>query len=166
MSYVIIMLAPICAVCLKSDVLCSGCQQKLESGKISDCDIEASRFLYGLEEKFRILQNAKLVKTLEGNSIVIIAGEGDAAKIVGRQGSVVKLLAKHFNKPIKVIEFSSNIKAFVQNLLSPAFAVVNIIYAKEGEKYKILTKERISNKEEIENIIKDIFGKPAEVVTV
>lgn len=158
------MQAPICAVCLKSDVLCSGCQQKLDSGEISDRDVDVSRFLFGLEEKFRSLQGAKLVRTIEGDSIIVVAGQGDGAKLVGKQGSVVKLLAKHFSKPIKVIEFSSDIRKFVTELIPQA--VVNISYTKEGERYKILVKGRIANKEEIESIIKDFFGKPTEVVMV
>lgn len=151
-------------VCLKSDVLCNACQERLESGKISKSDLEVSRFLYGMEDKFKGLQNAKLIKTIEGDNIIIVTGYGDAARFVGRQGSVVKLLAKHFNKSIKVVEFSPDIKTFVRDLVPNA--VVNILYTKEGEKYKIMTRGHVASKEEVENIIKNIFGKPAEVVMI
>lgn len=156
--------APICRVCLKSDVLCSACQEKLESGTISEGDVEVSRFLYTLEDKFKSLQDAKLVKVVEGDSIILVAERGHAARIVGKQGSIVKVLAKHFNKSIKVIELSKDVKEFVRNLIPNAS--VNILYTTDGERYKIITKEQRVKLREVESVIRSMFKRPVEIVSV
>ncbi len=164
------MQAPICEVCLKSDMLCSACKEKLETDRTTQAEIDISRFIYELSGKVRSLQEAKIEKIIESNIILIIAGKGDAAKLVGKGGSVVKALAKQFGKSIKIIEQSDDFKEFMQNLVSPAvIRAMNIIYTPEGEIYKLripLTyKNNLSVKEEdLSDISLSLFKRKAEIV--
>lgn len=162
--------APICEVCLKSNILCSVCQEKLSRGETTEREIEVCRYLYGLEEKVKNLKEARILKVCDSNSLFIITAKGDAAKIVGRRGSIVKELAKKHNKPIRVVEFSDNFREFVENLLSPAvLTTISIMYTTDGETYKIIVpssqKTRLFLLEsDFSGIIKNLYGKEAQIV--
>jgi transcription antitermination factor NusA-like protein len=158
----------ICGACMKSGVFCSACQGKIESGEVSRLELDISKFLFGLKEKIKSLEEAKIIKVLDGRAIIIITGKGSAAKIVGRQGSVVKLLAKHFGKPIRVVE-ADNIKDFISSLIVPASAAVNVAYTNGSECYRIrIVKTQRSRlplePSEIRKVVGEIFSKSAEVL--
>lgn len=160
--------AKICDACLKSDILCNSCQRKVDSGEVSKLEIDISKFLLGLKDKIKSLEDAKIIRVLDGHAIVIITEKGSAAKIVGRQGSVVKLLAKHFNKPIRVVE-ADDVKNFISNLIIPASAAVNVAYTDGKEYYKIRILKNHRSRlplgaEEVKGAVEGIFNKTAEVM--
>lgn len=162
----VIMQAPLCEVCLQSEILCSGCSAKLAEGKISQTEIDASRFLHGLAERHTQLADAKLIKIVDADHLIFIAARGDAPKFVGRQGSVVKELARKFGKNIKILE-EADFKNFASNLVQPAvLSGINIIYSPEGEKIRVRVsrgKPNISS-ETFSQVVSSIFGKRAELV--
>ena len=132
------MQTPICEVCLKSNILCSGCQEKLNSGKISNKDVEVSRYLYGLSERMRSIRDIKILKVVDCGTLIIITGIGDAAKLVGREGVVVKKIARDFKKSIRILEEASTFKGFVEELVSPApVSGINTLYKEDQEVYRI-----------------------------
>ena len=132
------MQTPICEVCLRSNILCSGCQEKLNSGKISQKDVEVSRYLYGLSERMRSIRDIKILKVVDCGTLIIITGIGDAAKLVGREGVVVKKIAKYFKKSIRILEEASTFKGFVEELVSPApVSGINTLYKEDQEVYRI-----------------------------
>ena len=92
----------ICNNCLQSETLCPECNKKLEQGIITKKDIDISRIIYNLSKKVKSLENIKLLKTVDATVLTIICGSGDGPMLVGRGGSVVKVLAKHFKKNIKI----------------------------------------------------------------
>lgn len=161
--------SPICDICLNSSILCSACQEKLTSGKVSESEISVLKFLFRLSDKVRSLADIKIIKVIDSSTIIIISGKGDAAKIVGKGGSVVKALAKEFGKSIKVIEEADNIKDFSQRLLSPVPIIgVNTIFAIDGERFKIRIAESHKGKMHISQdtfseIMSNIYKNKAEI---
>ncbi len=160
--------AKICDACLKSEIFCNSCQGKIDSGEVSKMELDIVKFLFGLKDKIKSLEDARIVKILNGYAIIIITEKGSAAKIVGRQGSVVKLLAKHFNKPIRVVE-ADDVKKFISNLVIPASATVNVAYADGKEHYRIRILKSQKNRlplepDEIRTAVEKIFNKSAEVM--
>ena len=162
----------ICEVCLKSHVFCPACEEKLEKGKLEKIDVEIAKFLESLKEKFKVLRDAQIYKVFKTNeNIIIIARKGDASKLIGKNGSIVKILSKEFKKPVKVVEFSEDIKKFLNNLIFPAEVEgVNIVYKKNGEtEYKIRIPRNYPKKID-ERLVKEaveiIFEKPAEIIIV
>lgn len=158
----------ICDACLKSGIFCNSCQGKIDSGEVSKTELDVAKFLFGLSGKIKSLEEAKIVKVINGHAIIIITEKGSAAKIVGKQGSVVKLLAKHFNKPIRVVE-ADDAKNFINNLIVPASAAVNVVYAGGRECYRIRVLKNQKNRlplepGEISVAMEKIFGKSAEVL--
>ncbi len=162
----------ICEVCLKSDVLCPACEEKFEKGRLEKIDIEVARFLESLKEKFKVLRDAKILKVFKTEeNIIIIAKKGDAPKLIGKNGAIVKILSKEFKKPVKIVEYDEDIRKFLNNLVFPAsIEGVNIVYGKNGEtKYKIRVTRNYARKIDKAVLIEAVeitLGARAEVMII
>jgi transcription antitermination factor NusA-like protein len=105
---------------------------------ISNKDIELSRYLYGLSERMRSIRDIKILRVIDCGTLIIITGIGDAARLVGKDGVVVKKIAKDFKKSIRILEEAHTFKDFVENLLSPApISGINTLYKEDKEVYRI-----------------------------
>ncbi|MFB6158591.1 MAG: hypothetical protein ABEJ95_02910 [Candidatus Nanohalobium sp.] len=157
------MKAPICNVCLKSDVLCSNCEEKKEKGEINELEIKISRKLKELSEEYGSLRDSEILNIYDTeNVVVIVTAEGDGAKVVGRSGEIVKKVAEEIDKSIRVVEKSDSDREVIKGLLSPAeIESVNTVFSPEGEHKKVVVDEEYEGKinmsvEELEDIIKTI----------
>ncbi|MEM5804588.1 MAG: hypothetical protein QXU82_01940 [Candidatus Aenigmatarchaeota archaeon] len=163
------MQTPICEICLNSDILCGGCQKKLEEGKITSDEVEISRMLFGMSEKTKSLKDAKLKKAMNTEVLLLIAGKGDGAKLVGKAGAVVKALAKKYEKPIRVLE-ESDIRTFITNMLQPVpIEGINTVFAGGKETFKVRLplnqKNRLLFSEEtFKKVVSEVYGRQAELV--
>ena len=164
------MQTPICEVCLKSSILCSGCQEKLNSGKISNKDVEISRYIYKLSDKMRSIRDIKILKVIDCGTLLIITERGDAAKLVGKAGVIVKKIAKNFKKSIRILEEAPTFKDFVEELISPAsVSGINTLYREEQEIYRIKIpaiqrNSMIMTPEIFSQIISNFYNLKAELV--
>jgi len=159
------MKAPICNVCLKSDVLCSNCEEKLENGEINELEIEISRKLKELSDEYGSLRDSEILHIYDTeNVVVVVTAEGDGAKVVGRSGEIVKKVAEEIEKSIRVVEKSESDREVIKGLLSPAeIESMNTVFTPEGEHKKIVIDEEYEGKvnmstEELEDIIEKITG--------
>jgi transcription antitermination factor NusA-like protein len=133
------MKAPICDICLKSGILCLGCEEKLRKGVISELDVRIAKLLYQLEEEHHI-RDITFVEAVESRSlIVIIVGEGEIGNLIGKGGKTVKVLQRALRKKIRIIEDTDDTRKIIQDLLHPARILgMNILYLPSGEqKYKV-----------------------------
>jgi len=160
---------PLCDDCLSSADLCGGCSEKLQSGSITKEAVDVSRFLFSIKDKSSGLQDAKVKNIIDSDVLIIVTGKGDAAKVVGKGGAVVKELAKKYNKSIKVLE-EKDFKPFVSDFLNPiTITGTNILYTPEGEVLRIRaplsqkSKFHISD-ESFSKIVEQLYGKKAEIV--
>lgn len=164
------MKAPICNVCLKSDVLCSGCQEKLDEGEITELDIKIARILQDLSNEYGSLRDSEIVKAIDTeNVIVIVTGEGDGAKVVGKGGEIVKEIASQVDKSIRIVEKSDDNREVIQGLLSPAeIESINTVFKPDGQSKKIVVDEEYEGKinmsnEEFEHVVEEITGEEYEL---
>ncbi len=159
------MKAPICNICLKSDQLCSACQDKLDEDKISETDIEISRILQDLSEEYGSLRDSEIKRIYDAERVVVIVtAEGDGAKVVGRQGDIVKAVAEKIDKSIRVVEAAEDDREVIKGLLSPGeIESINTVFKPEGQEKKIVVDEEYEDKinlsrEEFEELISAITG--------
>lgn len=164
------MKVPICDVCLKNDILCEGCSQKIENGEISQSSVDIARFLYSLVDKYSYLEDIEIKEVFPGKEVmVVITAGGDVGKVVGKHGEVVKLLAQEFHKPIRVVEADDDPKKFARNLLpNVELKGVNKVFSVDGEFLKAVVSKGDNNKilltkEEFANLVKKITGKRVEL---
>lgn len=164
------MKAPICNVCLKSDQLCSGCEEKLEEDRIGEIDIKISRILHDLSGEYGSLKDSEIQKIFDTeNVIVVVTAEGDGAKVVGRQGEIVKELADRVDKSIRVVENAEEDLDVIKGLLSPAeVKSVNTVFKPSGQSKKIVVDEEYNGKinlstDEFEQIVEEVTGEEYEL---
>ena len=164
------MKTPICNVCLKSDVLCSKCEEKLENEEITELDIKVSRVLKELSNEHGSLRDSEIVKAYDTeNVVVIVTGPEDGAKVVGRKGEIVKKVADEVGKPIRVVEKAENDKDVINGLLSPGeIQSINTVFKPSGESQKIVVDEEFEDKinmtrEDLEMIIQEITEEEYEL---
>jgi transcription antitermination factor NusA-like protein len=129
------MVLPICDVCLKSGMLCQGCENKLKSGEITPLDLDIAKLLYKLGEG-----TIGFKKTIEiGDVVIIVTDKNQVGKIIGKSGKIVRAISKKVGKKIRVIGEGSDFKEIARDILAPArISGINIVYGTDGEeKYKI-----------------------------
>ncbi|UCC91570.1 MAG: hypothetical protein JSV39_04660 [Candidatus Aenigmatarchaeota archaeon] len=160
--------APVCEVCLNSDILCMACKKKREGGKVTDSDIRVSKVINEVAKTFKPLDEVRIKKVIEGRSLsVIVCGKGDGARLVGKSGVMIKKLSKLVGKPLRVVEESEDVKEFVQNLINPVPVTgLNIIYKPEKEVLKVIIpkgRKIPMSKESFAEVVNQMFRKDSIV---
>ncbi|HML04375.1 MAG TPA: KH domain-containing protein [Methanobacterium sp.] len=129
------MVLPVCDVCLKSGMLCQGCENKLKSGEITQMDLDIAKLLFKLGDG-----KIGFKKTIEiGDVVIIVTDKDQVGKIIGKSGKIVRAISKKVGKKIRVIGEGSDFKEIARDLLAPArISGINIVYGMDDEeKYKI-----------------------------
>jgi len=162
---------PICEICAKEeDLLCAGCQKKLDEGRITASDIKLGRKLYSLLKSEASLKDVEILRILESDKLcVIVVGKGSAAKLIGKRGQMVRKISKIVGKDVRVVEASDDFEHLVENVLKPASVLgINILYTKEGEIYRVrvpsLYRQMIPEPEEISKALSLATEKQFEIV--
>ncbi len=158
------MQTPVCEIDLKTGILCSACESKLEKGEITQLDVEISKILFDLSKRFKEVNDVVFKKSIDtGDILVLVVGKGSAEKIRGR---VLRILSKRLRRRIKIIEETKDYKVLSQQLLAPARVLaINIVFLPGNvEKHRIIVPKQDINKlptniTSIQKILKDITGK-------
>jgi len=130
---------PVCDVCLKSGILCQGCENKLKEGKISELDIKISRTLFEIAQKHRGLEKINFKHAISTSGLtVLVVGRGEIRFAVGRGGKVVRELENQLRAKIRVIEEGTQNRKLAQDILTPAKVLgVNVLYSGGKEEYRV-----------------------------
>jgi len=164
------MQTPICDKCLESKNLCDPCQEKLKNNEISKKEVNVLKFIYKLSTKTKSLRDIKIIKVIDCGVLLIITGRGDVARLVGKGGSIVKLIAKKFKRSIRILEEAPNFKKFVEELITPAYVKgINTLYKDNEEIYrvrvsKVQKSHLIIPPKDISQVISDFYNLKAEIV--
>ena len=95
--------------------------------------------LIGYVTTFENLTKAKVKDAFfEKGYLVFIVEEGDAGKAIGRKGNNIRMISRLLKKKIKLIEFNSDVKEFVKNIIDPLKADEIV---EEDNKIKIRSKD-------------------------
>ncbi len=133
------MRTPICNVCLRSGILCQGCESRLKDGKISELDAEISRILFELAQKHRGLEKINFKRAIDaGDLIVLVVGRGEIRFTVGRGGKVVRGLENKLRVKTRVAEEGTETRKLAQDILTPAKVLgINVLYAGGKEEHRV-----------------------------
>ena len=161
------MKARICGVCLKSGMLCRTCREAVEKGGVSEAEVRVSRLLFGLSDKVRNLKDITVKNVLEtGGLLVIVCERGEAARMIGKSGNVVRRLEKELGKRVSIVEEAPDARQFIAGLLHPTPVVgVNVLYRGGGEMLKVMVgggSARLPLRD-FREIIRRLYGKEVEI---
>jgi len=119
---------------LKSGILCSKCQGKLKSGKVSEADFSIARLLLSLEEQYPTLQDVHFYKAVEADKILaILVGKGDVPRLLSHGGKIVKAIGEKTGKTVRILEYGVSERKFLEDLFVPlSILTINKIWLPDG----------------------------------
>ncbi len=128
------MKAELCQFCLKSGILCSKCREKVRKGEVTQTDLKIARLLVSLEEKYPPIQDIYFRKSVEADDVLaILVGKGDIARMLSYGGKIIKDLERKINKKIRVLEYNSDERKFLEDLFAPLeILTINKIWLPDG----------------------------------
>ncbi len=129
---------PICQVCLKNNILCNACAEKVKKEGIRPDEIKMYRVLNKILKDQKSLKNVEIKRVVGKHTLFLITRKEDVSKLIGRDGRIAKKLSKELNRSIRIIGKPDNIKDFVNEVFfSIPVLGVNVVYTPQGKKYKV-----------------------------
>ncbi|MBI4017966.1 MAG: hypothetical protein HY366_03405 [Candidatus Aenigmarchaeota archaeon] len=160
------MQSPLCEICLKNeDILCAGCQRKLTAGMITHTEVELSRILWKLQERYKSIQAGGFAYAKDvGKTLLVVVPKGSAGKMIGKGGAIISELESALHKKVKIVE-EGTLEDVVKDIIGRSELIgINKVFGAEGERYRVRVRRAQLNKSEVEGIIRAVTGKKAEVV--
>lgn len=165
------MKTPVCSFCAKSGILCPKCQEKLEKGEITLDDVEVTKWFLEYESKNPQIRDCVLQKTIDiGDMLIVMVNCGGKVSRVllnkiGKQMSIDK------KRNIRIIEKTSSIKRFLEQLVYPARVIgANTVWLPDGSWESIIRIPKTDRKKIpmdaglIEEVVKKLTGEVVHIV--
>jgi transcription antitermination factor NusA-like protein len=120
--------------CVRSGVLCGRCEEKVREGLINQLDLKVITWFIELEENFPSLKEIRFHKAVETDRIlVILVDRKDMAKVLSHGGKIIRTLAERIGKRVKLLSYGSDIRDFLEELLSPfSILTINTVWLPDG----------------------------------
>ena len=155
---------PACSTCVKSGFLCTNCQEKLDSGDITEFELDLAKDLIELEEQsnYEFLKNISFYKAIDYEDVVIlIVGSKDKLRITPEFISWIK--ENYEIETIILIERSKKPRSVIEALIAPYKLVsLNEIFLATGDiEFKGVLQKKDEEKllftgDELEELVQEI----------
>ncbi|MBA3749675.1 MAG: hypothetical protein H0X03_02030 [Nitrosopumilus sp.] len=144
------MKTPICTFDAKTGILCSMCENKLDTGQISESDVDGSIILTKLAQKNPDIDKMTLISSKEIDDEIILIFKGSDVRTIRSNIKLFELIYKAFKKNIWIVESDSNDRRFLANLFYPiGIDNINFIWLPDGHKLtRVVTDKKINNVKE------------------
>jgi len=127
------MILPICGFDAKNSILCPQCEGKVESGKLTKADVDASIILANIARSNKEIEDFTLYscKEFDGNFVLSLA-KNDIMKI--RQSrTLYRQFQNQFKGKIWLVEADETDKRFIEDLFFPTKILsINAVWAPGG----------------------------------
>ncbi|MFX1259502.1 MAG: hypothetical protein ACFFAN_16735, partial [Promethearchaeota archaeon] len=159
---------PACLTCVNSGFLCSSCQNKLDTGVITEFELDLAKDLNELEEnepeKFGYLKDVSFYKAIDYEDVVImVVGNRDKLRIT--QELIDWIKDTYEIDEILLIEKTKKPRPVVESLIAPSKLLsLNEIFLATGEiEFKAVLRRSDKNKilftkSELEDLILELTG--------
>ncbi len=162
---------PACITCINSGFLCTSCQEKLDTGELTQFELDLAKDLLLLEEgeKFGFLKNISFFKAIDFEDVVIfVLGKKDKIKITQ---NLIKWIKETYEvDELILVEQTKNPRAALESLIAPSKLIsLNEIFLATGdiEFRGVLSKKDqeviLFTGEELEELILELTGKTIRI---
>ncbi len=157
--------APICGFCLKTDLpeLCPKCQIELDTGRITQNDVDISRYIWSLRRDYKFIDSLDVKRIIEISDRFILVLKSPLDVFDTKNGRDLLLkLELEYGKPFKVVKYAKKVKTFINELIRPVKILgINQVWLPDGtiEKLVIISDDDIQKLPISENIISEIVEK-------
>ena len=155
---------PACVTCISSGFLCASCQEKLDTGEISEFDLDLAKDLLKLAEteEFSFLKNISFYKSIDFEDVVIIiVGLKDKIKISPKLINWIK--ETYEIETLILIEKTRKPRPVIEALIAPyKLLSLNEIFLATGDiEFKAVLSKKdeesiLFTKEELEDLVLEI----------
>jgi transcription antitermination factor NusA-like protein len=155
---------PACITCVQTGFLCTNCQDNLDTGVITQFELDLAKDLIDLEEKFSFLKDVSFFKAIDFEDVVIlVVGKKDKLRITNELKEWIKE-AYEIEKLI-LIENTKKPRPVIEALIAPyKLLSLNEIFLATGDiqfKAILFKKDQdkiLFTKEELEDLILELTG--------
>lgn len=156
---------PVCVFDIESDMLCPNCQDKLDSGAITDFDIEFCKWLLENGKQYPELEKLTLLRAVKTSNLLILVVKKKNRDILQSEEELMSKIAEDFGE-VLIMEGPAKLRTVVKSLIQPAIEVgVNSLHLPNGFKESIVMlrtedRERITySKEQLRAILSAVVGE-------
>ncbi len=158
----------LCSICLTNyPLVCVNCQEKIDSGEISELDVRVIRVLINLEKNFSSLKDITFVRAIQANGLIIVlVSRGDSRRLRPALRKIQRLAGGELDTTLRIVEESRNPQHILRDLIRPVRILgVNTIWLPDNSFER---KVRISSRDQsripldirrLEEIVYELSGE-------
>ncbi len=135
-----LMILPICSFDAKNTILCPKCESKVESGRLSRADIDASFILAKLAKESPQIESFSLNKCKKIDDNYIIHLDKNDILAIRQSKTLYGLIQDQFKAKIWLVESKESDKRFIEDLFFPIKILsINSVWVPDGvQKTKVI----------------------------
>ena len=161
---------PICLFDAKNAVLCPQCEGKVDTGKLTKADVEASITLAKIAKSNNIIENFTLYSCKEFQGSFVLSLAKNDIMTIRQSRTLYRLLQDQFKGKIWLVEAEETDKRFIEDLFFPTKILsINSVWAPGGvQKTKAVVSGRWTSKfpidtEKVIQIVKNARNLDIEI---
>ncbi|MFW9953757.1 MAG: hypothetical protein ACFFD3_04310 [Candidatus Thorarchaeota archaeon] len=129
---------PICVFDLESDMLCPSCQDRFDSGELSEFDIEFSKWLLANGKDSVHADRIDLLRALRFKDLLVLVVKKKSVTALTDDDELMAKIREIYGE-ILIVEGPAKLRTIVRELIAPAIEVgVNTLYLPNGFKESIV----------------------------
>jgi transcription antitermination factor NusA-like protein len=141
----VVLKTPICTFDAKTGILCNLCENKLESGEITQADVDTSIILSRLAQKDPLINKMTLVSAVEIEKELVLLFKNSDVRLIRSSDNLSEKINEGFGKGVWIIESDSNDRRFLENLFHPLhLESVNFVWLPDGSKLTRIVIEKLA----------------------
>ena len=146
------MKTPICSFDAKTGTLCSNCEDKLQSGRLTELDVECAIKLTKIAERNQELNKFTMVNAYQVNGDVVLILQKSDISALRSNPELTRKIQAAFESKVWFVESEATDKRFLENLFFPARIVtINLIWLPDGNKLtKVIVAKRDSQDSDVD----------------
>lgn len=129
---------PVCFADLESGVLCPGCQKNLDSGRITQFDVDFSKWILTRQEEFPAIEDLTLFRALSVSGRLILVVNRKSRDALSSVPDLIEEMKRVYMEVV-ILERPTILRRLVRELIHPAIETgVNSLHLPDGSRENIV----------------------------